>query len=177
MLKRFSTRDLIIISTLAAIGIAVKPLVNPLFKTISTPLMVPGGSFAGGFYMMWLSLAMVLTRKSLSGALFGFLQALIVIMVGMMGNHGAISLLTYFLPGVVADIVFLAFGKQDGILTHIGICTAANITGAVIMAILIFSHPMALILAVAGMACVSGIVGGLLSHMLYSQLKTLKVIV
>jgi len=176
MFKMFSTRDLIVISTLAAIGIALKPLINPLFKMISAPLMVPGGSFAGGFYMMWLALAVVLVRKPLAGTLFGFLQALIVILVGMMGNHGALSLLTYFLPGVVADIVFILLGMRDGLVSHLAVCILANIAGAVLVAIVIFSHPLLLILAVAGMALVSGIPGGLLSHWLYRQLKNLKVI-
>jgi energy-coupling factor transport system substrate-specific component len=67
MFKRFSTRDLIVISTLAAIGIAIKPLVGPLFKMISPPLAIPGGSLAGGFYMLWLSLAVFMVGKTGTG--------------------------------------------------------------------------------------------------------------
>ncbi|MDD3282826.1 MAG: ECF transporter S component, partial [Candidatus Cloacimonetes bacterium] len=63
MLKKFSVKDLIIIAALAALGIAVKPLVGPFFKMISRPMGIPGGSFAGGFYMMWLVLAVVIVDK------------------------------------------------------------------------------------------------------------------
>ena len=35
MLKKFSTRDLIVIASLAGIGFAMKLLIGPLFKMIS----------------------------------------------------------------------------------------------------------------------------------------------
>jgi energy-coupling factor transport system substrate-specific component len=176
MFKSFSTRDLIIISTLAAIGIAIKPVVNPLFKMISAPLMVPGGSFAGGLYMMWLTLAIVLTRKAMSGILFGFMQAIIVMLMGMMGNQGAFSLISYFIPGVVASIVYWLFRGKDHCVAQVSICALANVSGAVLVALGFFHHPPLLVLIIAGMAYISGIVGGFLSYGLQKQFLKLGVI-
>jgi len=67
LLKRFSARDLIIIASIAAVGIAVKPIVNPITKLISTPLGIPGGSLSGGLYMMWLVLVVTIINKRWTG--------------------------------------------------------------------------------------------------------------
>ena len=50
-MKRFSVKELILISVMAALGLAVKPVVTPLAHIISTPLMIPGGALAGGLYL------------------------------------------------------------------------------------------------------------------------------
>ena len=171
MFKRFSTRDLIVISTLAAIGIAIKPLVGPLFKMISTPLAIPGGSLAGGFYMLWLSLAVFMVGKTGTGTLFGVVQALIVMVAGMQGNQGALSLISYPLPGIVADLLYLLFKDGDKVISHVLICAIANLAGALLVAVLLFRHPLALVFTIGGLALLSGAVGGLVSKGLYAQLK------
>ena len=125
LLSRFSTRDLIIIAIMAAIGLSIKPIISPLSKLISTPLMLPGGSFAGGFYMMWMVLALALTGKPGAAMIFGFIQALVVLIMGSYGNHGALSLLTYTLPGILLDL----FEKEMRVaMTLTGAKTIAGIT-------------------------------------------------
>ena len=62
-LARFSLFDLIIIAMMAALGIAIKPVVVPLAHIITGPLFIPSGAVAGGFYMMWLVLGLGLTGK------------------------------------------------------------------------------------------------------------------
>jgi len=171
MLKHFSTKDLIVIATLAAIGIAVKPIIGPLFKMISTPLMIPGGSFAGGFYMLWLCLAVFMVGKPGAGTLFGVVQALIVLVAGLQGNQGALGLVSYPLPGIVADLLFAVLKDGSKTLHHILICAWSNLTGALVVAIMLFGHPIALVLIIGAMALVSGAVGGLLSKGIYIQLK------
>ena len=79
LLKGFSTRDLILIGILAAIGLAIKPIVSPISKAVSAPLLLPGGSFAGGFYMMWMVLAVMLTGKPGAATIFGVIQAVVVL--------------------------------------------------------------------------------------------------
>lgn len=164
MFKRFSTRDLIVISTLAAIGIAIKPLVGPLFKMISTPLAIPGGSLAGGFYMLWLSLAVFMVGKTGTGTLFGVVQALIAMVAGLQG-------IVYPLPGIVADLLYLLFKDGDKIISHVLICAVANLAGALLVAVLLFRHPLALVFTIGGLALLSGAMGGLVSKGLYAQLK------
>ena len=53
-LKKFRVYDLVIIAMMAAIGVAVKPLVVSLVHIVTGPLFLPGGVVAGGLYMMWL---------------------------------------------------------------------------------------------------------------------------
>ncbi|MDP2172829.1 MAG: ECF transporter S component [Candidatus Cloacimonadaceae bacterium] len=171
MLARFSTKDLILIATLAGIGIAIKPIVSPLSKMISTPLMIPGGSIAGGFYMMWLVLAVMMTKKIGTGTLFGFLQALIVLVVGIQGNQGMLSLLSYTLPGIVVDLLYFILRKRDKLGVHLLLCACANITGAMVVAVLLFRHPLPIAVWIGALALASGIVGGYAS---FGVLKALR---
>lgn len=175
-LGKFSTRDLIIIAIMAAIGLSIKPIISPLSKLISTPLMLPGGSFAGGFYMMWMVLALALTGKPGAATLFGFIQAVVVLIMGSYGNHGALSLLTYTLPGILLDIVALIFRDNKLLISHLSLCAIANITGAMIMAILIFRHPLPMLIVTLCTSLASGIIGGYLSWLIHFELRKLKLI-
>lgn len=176
MFKRFSTQDLIILASLAGIGIAVKPIVSPLSKLIATPLLLPGGSLAGGLYLMWMVLAVLIIGKFGTGAIFGLLQALIVMVVGIRGNQGLLSLLSYTLPGVVADLVYLLLREPDRLYTHLILCALANMTGAGVTAVLLFGHPVPLVIGILALACVSGCVGGALSFGIYKPLKHYRII-
>ncbi len=68
-LDRFSMFDLIIIAMMATLGIAIKPIIVLLVHMITGPLFIPGGAFAGGFYMMWIVLGAGLVRKKGTGTL------------------------------------------------------------------------------------------------------------
>ncbi|MDZ4121353.1 MAG: ECF transporter S component [Candidatus Cloacimonadaceae bacterium] len=170
MLKHFSSKDLIIISLLAAIGIAIKPLVTPTIKMVSAPLMLPGGSLAGGLYMMWLVLTVVLVPRFGSGILFGFVQALVTFMLGWFGNHGALSLLTYTLPGLVADGIRLLNLSPHSLWGMTVICSLANLTGSLIMSLIIFQMPLVPLLISSITAIFSGIMGGILAFLIYKKL-------
>ncbi|MFO8144602.1 MAG: ECF transporter S component [Candidatus Syntrophosphaera sp.] len=171
MFKRFSTQDLIIIAGLAGIGIAIKPLVSPLSKMISMPLMVPGGSFVGGLYMLWLVLAVVIVAKPGAGTIYGFLQALIIMVVGIRGNQGVLTLISYTLPGIAVDLVYPLLRNPERFSTHVILCALANVTGALVVAILLFRHPLPFILIIVGMSAVSGILGGWISRGIHKTIK------
>ena len=109
--ERFSVFNLIMIAVVSALGIATKPIVVPLVHVITGPLFIPGGAIAGGFYMFWLVLGTGLVRKPGTGTLIGLVQGILVIATGTMGTHGIMSLVSYTLPGIVADVVFL-FSKN-----------------------------------------------------------------
>lgn len=176
MLKRFSVMDLILIAAFAAVGIAIKPIVGPFFKMISSPLGIPGGSFGGGFYLMWMVLAMVIVDKAYTGTLFGIIQAIGVLIMGLSGNQGALSLITYTLPGILADLLYLALKHRKNIYVQMTLCALANAMGAFLTGILIFSHPPVFLAGITAMALVSGLVGGLLSFGIYRSIKELRII-
>ncbi|MDD2331099.1 MAG: ECF transporter S component [Candidatus Cloacimonetes bacterium] len=175
-MKNFGTQDLIKIAILSSIGIAIKPLITPLIKTISAPLMIPGGSLAGGFYMMWMVLAMVIVQKPGTAILFGIVQALSVFVLGWFGSHGAFTLVTYTLPGVVAEgLAFLLTGKWT-MVSQMLLVAGANLTGSLLMGMIFFRMPrQALMLSSLG-AILSGALGGALSYAIYKRLKNLRII-
>lgn len=176
LLERFSAKDLVIITAIASIGIAVKPIVGPLSKLISTPLGIPGGSLAGGFYMMWLSLAITLVNKKYTGTVFGILQAVLVLLVGMAGRQGIFSLISYTLPGIVADLAFYLLRRPHKLITHICICTLANITGAVVTGLFFFHLPQLMLIVNILFATASGIMGAYLSFGVYQTLTKHRII-
>lgn len=173
MLKRFTAHDLIIIAILAAMGIAIKPLVNPSIKLISAPLMLPGGSLAGGLYMMWLALAVAMVPKTGSATLFGIVQALATFVLGWFGNHGALSLLSYTLPGIIADGISLLPLKRDGLTMMILVCSMANLCGSLIMSLVIFRMPLLPLAIASATALGSGVLGGIIAWLIYRQIKDL----
>ncbi len=176
MLKRFSSKELITIALLAAIGIAIKPLVNPTIKMISAPLMLPGGSLAGGLYMMWLVLAIVMVPKTGTGLLFGIIQALVTFILGWFGNHGVLSLISYTAPGLVADILNLPIKNSSRVTSMIALCAAANLSGSLIMSYVIFRMPFVPLIISSIVAVVSGSIGGLLAYLIHKQIKELGII-
>jgi energy-coupling factor transport system substrate-specific component len=176
MFKRFSTQDLIIIASLAGIGIAVKPIVGPLVKMVATPLMLPGGSLAGGLYMMWLVLAVTITGKTGTGFIFGLLQSLVVMVIGIRGNQGLFSLVSYTLPGILADLVHYLARYPEKLYSHLLLCALANMAGAGLTAVFIFRHPLPLVIGILVLAMVSGLVGGAISYAVYKPLKRFRII-
>lgn len=176
LLKRFSVRDLIIIASIAALGIAVKPIVNPITKLISTPLGIPGGSLSGGLYMMWLVLAVTIINKRWTGTVYGILQAVLVLLIGLAGRQGAFSLVSYSLPGLAADLLFMAVRNRDKLFTHISLCALANVTGSLSTAIIFFRLPGELICFNFAFALASGIVGGYLSFGVFQALNKARII-
>ena len=172
MLKYFTVRDLVLIAAMAATGIAVKPVVVPLVHLVSMPLMIPGGALAGGLYMMWMVVAEGLTGKRGTAALVGFVQAILVMIAGVAGSHGAMSLLSYTLPGIIVDLGLLLMRHRVCCLP----CTfaagiLANITGTIMSNVIFFSLPMIPMLLSLAAAAFSGGIGGLLSWQLLKSLK------
>jgi hypothetical protein len=164
MLGRFSIRSLILIAAMASLGLAVKPIVVPLVHLISTPLMIPGGALAGGFYMMWLVMATGLTRQRGSATLTGLVQAILVLITGVPGSHGVLSMLTYTLPGLIIDLFLLLIRRQiDHRFIAFMACLLANLTGTALTNIIFFSLPAVPLALSLLVAAFSGGLGGLLT--------------
>jgi ABC-type thiamin/hydroxymethylpyrimidine transport system permease subunit len=176
VLKRFSASDLIIIASVAALGIAVKPIVSPLSKFISTPLGIPGGSLAGGFYMMWLVLAVTIVNKKYTGTVYGVLQAVLVLLVGMAGKQGAFSLVSYSLPGIMADFVFYLIKHRQKLATHLTLGVVTNLTGSMATALFFFKLPAIMVGVNFAFATASGIMGGYLAYGTFQALLKARII-
>lgn len=173
-LKRFKVFELILMALLASIGIAAKPVVVPLAHLITVPLGIPGGAIAGGLYMFWIVLAGGLVNKKGAATITAFTQALIVMVTGLMGSHGVLSIVTYTLPGLMVDLYLILFRRhlKTPIDFFIG-GIVANLAGAYMTILVFFRLPLIPMLASLSGAILSGGLGGLIAYRLYlSIIKT-----
>jgi len=169
---KFSIYHLMIITLLAALGIAVKIPLQPLAQMITGPLFVPGGAMAGGIYMMFLVLAVSITGKVGAALLCGFVQAILVMITGLGGHHGAMTIVTYTMPGLAIDLLML-------ISRHRGCCRiccffgsmVANVTGTLLVGFAFFAIPPIPLLLMLCSAALSGGLGGILAWSITKQLK------
>jgi hypothetical protein len=179
-LKRFTIYDLIIIAVMAALGIALKPIIVAAVHIVSTPLMLPGGSLAGGLYMMWLVLAFAITRKAGTGTLVGLVQAIMIMLLPIPGSHGAMSLISYTAPGIALDalmLLMLGLARRDfdRLAAFLG-GLVTNLAGT-LMTNVIFMKLPAIPLAVALCAAsLSGGLGGLIAWGLYKVIKKYRLV-
>jgi len=154
------------------LGVGVKPVVSTLAQLVTGPLFIPGGSVAGGIYMLFLVLAASLTGMRGAGTLCGLCQGLMAMALGMAGSHGALSLVTYTLPGLAADLMFLTFARKEANLP--ACCIAgllANVAGTVSVNFVFFSLPLIPLLLSLSAAALSGALGGAGAWGITKQLK------
>jgi len=176
-LKKFSVYNLIIIAVVSALGIATKPIVVPLVHIITGPLFIPGGAIAGGFYMFWIVLGAGIVKKSGTGTLIGIVQGILVIATGTMGTHGIMSIVSYTLPGIVTDLIFMfSINKKYNILHYVFGCLAANVTGTLISNILFFRLPFVTVILILSAAALSGATGGLIAYAIGRSLEKMNIL-
>jgi hypothetical protein len=173
ILQRFSMFDLVVIALMAALGIATKPIIVPLTHIITGPLYVPGGVIAGGFYMMWIVLGTGIVRKRWTGAMIGLVQAILVLALGIYGTHGAMSIITYCLPGIAADLVLMLAGRWAFELSGLFLAgMAANLTGTFLTSLVFFRLPLVPLLLSLSAASLSGGTGGIIAFHLVRQMES-----
>lgn len=168
----FTTLDLIIIAMMASLGIAVKTIIVPLAHIITGPFFIPGGVVAGGFYMSFLVLGESLTGKKGTATLVALVQAVIVTLTGTLGSHGAASLFTYTLPGIMVDLLMLIMG-------HKACCTlccflggiVANMTGSFAVNLAIFNLSFIPLMLSLCTAALTGGIGGLVANAIAVQIR------
>jgi len=164
LLQRFSLGDLTVMALCAALGLGTKPLVTPLIHLITAPLFIPGGTLAGGIYMVWILAGASLVSKWGSATIICLVQAIVVMSLGFFGSHGLVSLLTYTAPGLAIDVVFALAGK--GAATPLafvlaGIC--GNVAGTFSVNLVFFRLPGLALLLMLSTAAFAGGLGGLLA--------------
>lgn len=177
LLNRFSMAELVIIALLAALGIALKSVIVPLVHIVTGPLYLPGGVVAGGLYMLFLVLATAITRKLGAATLTGFCQGIMVLVTGMGGSHGALSVVSYTLTGVAIDLLML-------LIRHRGCCAlccffggmAANMAGTLIVNSAFFEMPLIPLVLSLAVGALSGGLGGLIANGLAVQIRKAGVI-
>lgn len=162
-LEKFTLYELVVTAVMAALGIAIKPVVVPLAHIACGPLMIPSGAMAGGLYMMWLVIGYGIVQKPGTALIISIIQALLVIFTGIIGSHGVMSLLTYILPGLAVEAVMI-------ISHHRGCCAGcfavaglfSNAVGTATVNIVFFQAPGSYLILVLSLASASGVIGGVI---------------
>lgn len=168
LLKKFSTFDLVIISLLAASGVAVKPFVRMLTQIV-TSSFIPAGAVSGIIYMLWIVLACSITKKRGTALLVGIVQSVLVIVFDMLGNRGIANLLVYIVPCIVMEAAMLIFPCYvSSILSSFFAGMVINITGDLIVSSIFMRLPLIPILVSCIMAAASGGVGGVIGFKLHN---------
>jgi len=157
---------------MAALGLAVKAVITPLIHLASVPLFIPGGALGGGLYMMWLVMASGITGKRGAATLAALVQAILVILTGIGGSHGILSLVSYTLPGLAIDVWLLISRHRLCCLPCAFVsCLSANLCGTMAINLILFRLPMIPLLLSLAVAAFSGGLGGVLSWRLLCALR------
>jgi len=172
LLKNFSVFEIVVVALMAAAGLAIKPIIVPLTHLITGPLFIPGGAVAGGFYMMWLVLGAGLIEKRGVATLIALTQGVIVAITGTFGTHGIVSILTYSLPGIMIDLLFILFRRRiSQPIDYFFAGLIANISGTFLSNLVFFRLPLIPLLLSLSAAMLSGGLGGLIAYSVSSKVK------
>lgn len=171
----FSTRDLLMMAALAALGGVTSTYINALGDLVQSVVGFVGTTqWAAGLHVLWLVLAVGLTRKQGAGTLTGILKGAVELLSG--NTHGLLVLLVDLSAGILVDLGVLLFRKKD---SPVALAIAGGLASAsnVFVFQLFASLPADLLaygalLIVALVAFVSGVLfAGLLGHVLINTLR------
>jgi energy-coupling factor transport system substrate-specific component len=176
----FSTRDLLVMAALAALGGVTSTYVNAIGDLVQSVLGFAGGmQWASGFHVLWLVLAVGLTRKLGAGTVTGILKGVVELLSG--NTHGLLVVLVDIVAGLLVDVGFLPFRDKDKLPAYLlagGLASASNVWIFQLFAALpvnILSY--GLIALIAGVAFISGMIfAGLVGHLLIKALRQAGVI-
>ncbi len=167
-LKSFSVFDLVLLAMLTAVSVAFKTVVGILVRMITGPLGVPGGALAGGFYMLWLPLSIILVGKRGSALVIAAVQTIVMITTGAPGSHGVWTIFTYMLPAILVEAVFIYRPKNGYNILHFIISTIfANMAGTFGSNLLFFRMSVYPLLFTLLAAALSGALGGGVAYFVY----------
>ncbi|MBN1659153.1 MAG: ECF transporter S component [Anaerolineae bacterium] len=171
----FSTRDLLMMAALAALGGVVSTYVNAVGDLIQSIVGLAGTSqWAAGLHVVWLTLAVGLTRKQGAGTVTGILKGGVELLTG--NTHGLLVVLVDVVAGLLVDLGFLPFRKKDSLLAHCvagGLASASNVfVFQIFAAVPTDTLAFQAMLLVGGMAFLSGVLfAGVVGWVLLNGLR------
>jgi ABC-type thiamin/hydroxymethylpyrimidine transport system permease subunit len=154
----FSTRDLVTIAILSALGGVLSTYIGYLGNLINTSVGVPfgAGQIMAGLHIFWMIVAYAIVPRFGTGTLVGLLKGTVELFAG--STHGVPIVAISLIEGLIVDMTFAVFRKRS---------TTAFVTAGALAAmsnvftfqLLYFSGvPILYILLIALMAAISGAV-------------------
>ncbi len=171
----FSTRDLLMMAALAALGGVTSTYINAIGDFFQSILGFAGTTqWAAGLHVLWLVLAVGLTGKQGSGTVTGVLKSAVELLSG--NTHGLLVVLIDVVAGLLVDLGFLPFRNKDSLPPYLlagGLAAASNVCVFQLFAALpADALAYGAMLIVAGVAALSGaLFAGLLGRLLLNALR------
>jgi energy-coupling factor transport system substrate-specific component len=162
----FTTRDLVTIAVLSALGGALSTFVGYLGLLLNTTVGTPfgAGQFLSGLHVFWIVLAAGLIRKTGSASIAGLLKGFVEFFTG--STHGVVIVLVSLIQGLIIDIGFYAIGQRDSLPLWCIIGGFAAASNVIIFQLFFFSGaPLIFLVLLVILASSSGIIfGGYFGH-------------
>ena len=176
----FSTRDLMMMAALSALGGVTSTYVNMIGDFFQSLLGFAGTTqWAAGLHVIWLMLASALVGKPGAATLTGIIKGFVELFTG--NTHGILVVIVDIVAGLVVDLILLlSRDKRPNLLFYLaaGLSSASNVVVFQVFAslpadVLAFFA----IIATSALAFGSGVLfGGVMTHSLVKALEKIGVI-
>lgn len=170
MKERIPLRQLTFLAVCVALSLVTKRVISPVTNLLTDFLRIPGGGAATAFSLMFLVVGTGKLKWSWATTAAGFVQSLLVLSMGMSAYQGGYVLLTYTLPGVVIDLFRKFYPHRNKTYFSLS-CAAANTAGALLTNLLVFRLGGVAFLLWMLIACVIGLLGGLLGELVFRMIE------
>ena len=156
-----STKDLVTIALLSALGGVLSTYIGYLGNLMNHIVGVPfgAGQFMAGLHVVWIMLAIGLTKKRGAGTVTGVVKGIVELFSG--STHGIVIVLVSSVQGAVADaVMFSNKAKGEKSYTTYGFAGGLSAaTNVIVFQALFFSGvPLVLILMLCMLAFASGMI-------------------
>jgi ABC-type thiamin/hydroxymethylpyrimidine transport system permease subunit len=125
----FSTRDLLMMAVLAALGGVASTYIQALANAVHAALGFPGATqVLAGLHVIWIVLAVGLTGKRGSGTVTGIVKGTVEFLSG--NTHGILVILIDMVAGILVDLGMLPFRNKKSYPAYClagGLATASNV--------------------------------------------------
>ncbi len=163
MLKKFSTLDAVFIVLMAACGLVIKPIVGPLTKVIGSALFLSSGSIAGMIYFIFPQLSLLIVRQFGAALLTGLIQGIVIMITGIYGSHGILSVITYVVPCFFIEVTYWIISRFNKEWLYFLPGAMGNLSGNYIIALLFLHLPTVPLVVTLVISFVLGVVSGYFS--------------
>ncbi len=159
----FTTKDLVTIAVLSALGGVLSTYIGYLGNMVNHIVGVPfgAGQFMAGLHVIWIMLVLGITRKKGAATTTGILKGVIELFLG--GTHGIVIVVVSLVQGLIPDLVLFRDGDKAARNPTMyaiagGLASASNVI--IFQAFFFSGVPVFLIGLLCMLAAASGIIFG-----------------